>query len=353
MHNILISGAGPTGLAAGLFLKKRGIDATIIESQAAISPHSKALGVNPRTLTLLQETGVTDALLQKGWKATAANIWKNGKTLVRVDLAKNGTDYPFMLVLPQSETEATIESALNSIGASVKREQVLTEFEVQDNKVIAQVNTDTIHADILLGADGAHSTVRKTLNIDFPGNSYAEPWKLYDLELDIPLEDNEVHILLVPKGFIFLLRIKNNLWRALGNIENLLELLPKGTDVGKIHWQSDFKISHRVAATLQQGPICLAGDAAHLHSPMGARGMNLGIEDAYIFAKLLAAGEIEHYGKLRHAVDQRVVKGISKFTQMPRGRVPWAAAARHALPFIAPIMLPIARKWLMGLDHEV
>jgi FAD binding domain len=114
--------------------------------------------------------------------------------------------------------------------------------------------------------------VRKALNVDFPGTAYEEPWKLYDLELDVPLDRNEAHVFLLEDGGMFAVRLEGDVWRVLSNVPDVLNRLPRGTETGEVVWESDFGISHRAAARFHIGHTCLAGDAAHIHSGLGARG---------------------------------------------------------------------------------
>lgn len=342
MDDFFIVGAGPTGLAASLFLAKHGIKSEIVDKNTTISPYSKALGVNPRTLTLLESTGVTDQMLAEGWKAHRMNFWRNGKVIAHVDMSKAKTKYPFMLVLPQSKSEALLEAALNKEGIQVNRGLEITEQN------IAEYKSRTI-----LGADGAHSFMRHHEDIPMLGDAYEEPWQVVDVNLEVPLEKNEGHVFLLPDGGLFMLRVEGNMWRLATNQSNPLELLPKGTEIGDVVWQSEFHIAHRIAQRLQKDNVYLAGDAAHLHSPLGARGMNLGIEDAFVFAKLAKLEQLAMYHNQRYPIDKGVVDGVRRLTQIPRGKLPWVKLMRLMMPFVAPVFAPIMRKWVMGLDHEV
>jgi len=138
--------------------------------------------------------------------------------------------------------------------------------------------------------------VRETLHLDFKGSSFPEAWPLYDIELDCSLDLESAHVSFVQSGLVFLLCIRDGLWRLFGNVPDLLEHLPPRTKAGRISWQSSFHIGHRVAAQDVVGHVAIAGDAAHIHSPVAARGMNLGIEDAYVFAKC-AADELNGGGR--------------------------------------------------------
>lgn len=361
MNDILIAGAGPTGMAAALFLAERGIPARIVEKKAEISQLSKALAVNPRTLALLEGTGVTERWLGEGHRVTGANMYRRGRRLFRVDLSRVGGRHPFMLICPQSRSETLLAEALAERGVAVEREVELVDLTLHAdgaNVVLRHGDgrTETAAASTVLGADGSRSAVRVKLGVGFPGSSYEEPWLLYDLKLELPLPEDEVHVFLLDEGVLFLARVEGDVWRVVANAPDPLGRLPPGSRVGEIVWESSFHVSHHLAERLQVGAACLAGDAAHLHSPLGGRGMNLGVEDAYVFAALAAENRLADYGRLRHPTDAAVVRGVRRLTDLPRGHSPLARFVRAvsaAAPLFAPLFAPRMRKWLMGLDHEV
>ena len=359
--DVLIVGAGPTGLTAALHLIDKGIEVRIIEKLVKPSPHSKAFGVNPRTLTLLESTGVTKRMLEQGFKMQAINAWKSGKKLFRIDLSSVSHKYPFMLVHSQAKSEALMREALEERAVPIEREVELTALKIHaDGASVTLSNSkddkERLRPSVILGADGASSRVRKSLDVSFSGSKFDEPWKLYDLELDTPLNKNEAHIFLLEGGGMFIVRLDDRLWRVISNVPDLLDHLPKDTTYGAITWESDFGISSLLVDQFQKGNAYLAGDAAHIHSGLGARGMNLGVEDAYVFAHLAATGQLDKYHRLRHPVDRAVVHQTERLTEIPRGRKPFAKVARTLIPFIAPI-IPLGQKgiakWVLGLDHEV
>ncbi|PJZ68688.1 hypothetical protein CH373_08430 [Leptospira perolatii] len=354
---ILISGAGPTGLSAAIFLHEKKVKPRIIEKLKERVPYSKAFGVNSNTLTLFESSGITERFLSNGRKMYCVNFWKNGKILVRNDFTKVKHKYPFMLIQSQSETETILEEELKKRNILVERQTELESLTLKDQSILVTIINKEGHREqsapeILFAAEGAHSQARKQLGIEFRGHRYEKEWELYDIELDTQLAKDEGHIIAKDEGGLLLIRIRDSVWRLAGNIPNLIEHLPKGTSPGKIKWQSKFLISHRIANHLQKGNVFLGGDTAHVHSPLGARGMNLGIEDAYVFAELYDKNRMKEYEALRRPLIRSVVARVNLITQIAAGDSAFSKWIRRILPFLsigAPIILPFARKFILGI----
>lgn len=353
----LIVDAGPTGLSAALFLRERGIPARIIDAALEPSVHSKALGVNARTLELLESTGVTEAMLAQGQIARTMNLWRPDRKLATINLGGIDHPYPFMLILSQAESERLLTEALAERNITVERGVELTDINAGDSGIAVTLSSgETLTPSVVLGADGAHSTVRKTLGRGFPGSSYPEPWYLCDARLTTTLDPTSPHAFLLDEGALLFFPIKGDLWRIVSNVADPLSHAPAGTTIGTIEWESDFGFSHRVADTLCADNVCLAGDAAHIHSAVGARGMNLGIEDAYVFAALVAENRIADYEALRRPVIESVVKTVARATELPRGHTMMSKIVRRvpsAIAWLAPKAEHIIRPWVLGLDHEI
>ncbi len=372
MHRPLIVGAGPVGLAAALFLARHNIHARLIEQEATRTNASRALAVNPRTLRLLEPTGVTTKMLARGLKITQARLSRNDQVLARISLDEVGGTYPFMLALSQATSEALLAEALAEQGIEAEHGVELVtcaEHDVMD--VVLAVGggkgrgtTEIVRPEWVLGCDGAHSQVRESLHIGFTGHTLSEPWSLMDVPLEGSIDPNAAHIRLFDGGgFLFLLRTVTDarvekppyIWRVIGNRPDLLANLTDARPAGPALWSSRFHISHRIADVMCRGHAYLAGDAAHIHSPIGARGMNLGIEDAWVFAELASRRRLEQYGTLRRHVDHDVVKRIEALTTMVIGEQPWVRGVRDLI-LPALLNLPLRGRMLRtltGLDHEL
>jgi 2-polyprenyl-6-methoxyphenol hydroxylase-like FAD-dependent oxidoreductase len=213
----------------------------------------------------------------------------------------------------------------------------------------------------MFAADGAHSRVRQALGITLEGSSFPEDWPLYDIELNDPLDSESAHVSFAEGGMVFLLRLEPGVWRLFGNLPDLLERLPRGTKAGAIHWQSSFHVSDRVASRESVGRVVLAGDAAHVHAPVAARGMNLGIEDSFVFAHCAVDAlhgnlkRLSDYELMRHEVHARVVARVDRLTRLARGQPAIVGMLRRLMPAITTFG-PTHRSMVelvTGLDHPI
>lgn len=367
----LIAGAGPVGLAAALFLARDGTPVRIIDRADRPAPHSKALAVNPRTLEILEPSGLTGKIIALGRPIRGARFWRGGDVLV--DLSFDGLrhKYPFMVALSQRVTERLLAEALAAAGGTVERGVELAGCRnVAGGGVEADLRRPGGGADErvacpwLLAADGAHSTARRELGIGFEGTTFDREWHLADVPLDTPLPEDRANIIFLDDGgFLFCIRVVEDgeatsgpVWRVMGNMPDPVARLPAGRAAGPPVWVSSFKVAHRIADRLGDGGVFLAGDAGHIHSPVGARGMNLGIEDAWVFSRCVAAGRTDRYGPARRAVDRRVVKAVEQVSRLARGESAVARFVRNSvLPRVAGLGA-VRRRMIgtvTGLDHPL
>ena len=365
----LIVGAGPVGLAAAVFLAREGIGTRLVDMSPESSRQSKALAVNPRTLEILEAVGLTERMLAIGVKMKGACLWRGDQLAATINFDRLKGKYPFMLALSQAATERLLQEALFDRGGTVERGVRLVDCKNEAGGVIATLDTshrqEVSRAPWMLAADGAHSTARERLGLKFSGSTFRDKWHLADVALDIPLAEDCAHAILLPQGeFQFLIRVidpqvesavAGPLWRVIGNRPDLLDRLAKGQVIGAPVWTSDFGISHRINEAMSAGHIYFAGDAAHIHSPMGARGMNLGIEDAWVFSHLVQRGELSRYERLRYAVDRRVVRQVCIFSRIVACEPTILRVLRGVLPQLLRWGLPTPRMMaiITGTDHSL
>ena len=352
---IAIVGAGPSGLSMAIFLNELGYKPKIIDKKSQISKHSKALGINPRTLEIFKPFGITDRFLANGRKVTAVNLWKADTHIYKNDFSKAKSHYPFMLIQPQKESEEILLDEIINRGIEVDYNTEFLGWQESKGKyqVILNDNQSIQNVDYIIGADGGHSRIREQLKIENKGFIYDQQWELFDIELETEVSQNEVHIRLFSEGGMIMIRLKDNIWRVAGNIKSILNFLPKNTKVGQVHWESEFRIHHKVAKSLTKGNIILIGDAAHLHSPVGARGMNLGIEDAHIASRLLNENKLTEYNELRNVCLKKIVNRINNITIGMAGNSKTSIFLRNNIQnfrMLFPIVMPRVRNFVMGLN---
>ena len=353
---IIIIGAGPSGLSMAIFLHELGYRPRILDKKDKISKYSKALGVNPRTLELMKPFGITTKFLTNGRRMNAVNLWKADKHIYRNDFTKINSEYPFMLIQPQKESEEILLEEVQSRNIEVEYNSEFMEFSKSESKysiTLKNKNVSKDRYDYIIGADGGRSKLRRQTGIEYKGYQYDEEWELYDIELEMNVEPDDGHIRLFPEGGMIMIRLKGNIWRIAGNIKSILNYIPKSSVIGKVHWESKFRINHKVAKSLTNENIVLIGDAAHLHSPVGARGMNLGIEDAFICSNLINDNRLSEYNNLRIPYLNKTVGRINNITMGMAGDSKISRLVRNQignLKFIFPIVMPRVRSFILGVD---
>jgi 2-polyprenyl-6-methoxyphenol hydroxylase-like FAD-dependent oxidoreductase len=364
----LIAGAGPVGLAAALFLARRGKSVRLVETALQPATQSRALAVNPRTLELLEATGVTRAMLELGKPITGVRFYQSRKPLASLSFAGIHPRYPFMLLLSQAASSALLAKALEAAGGRIERGVTLADVTGHRNSLAVTLERSgertAVRAPWLLAADGAHSAARRARDVPFRGSGFRGAWYLADVPLRTPLSADQAHVFFMDRGaFLFLIRVVDPspeyqtdapVWRVMGNRPAPLRWLPVGEPAGTPLWQSSFHIAHRVARRFAVNGVYFAGDAAHVHSPVGARGMNLGIEDAWVFAELACAGELQRYDALRRAVDRRVVRAVALLSRVAAAEpAPLGLVRRFLFPLATRV--PFIRRRMIasvtGLDH--
>jgi 2-polyprenyl-6-methoxyphenol hydroxylase-like FAD-dependent oxidoreductase len=277
-RRILIVGAGATGLTAALELARRGYRPRIIDSDAGPVPllESRALGINARTLTLLSPSRVTDLILQEARQIARFRVTSNGKILVNLDTTKIPGPYSAVHALAQGHTERLLlgklsdyevepewQTILETVGGDLSMPQVT--FRKKDGAV------ETASFDIVIGADGAHSAVRKGAGIGFPGETLESSFYLADFRYTTPIDPHFAEITLFDPGMIGRLPVEDDVLRYISTLPDFESRIKHPAPIAERVWASNFRIHFRHVDRMAKGNVFLAGDAAHIHSPAGAR----------------------------------------------------------------------------------
>lgn len=313
MYDVLISGAGPTGLVLALWLTKQGNRVRIIDKTAEAGTTSRAMAVQARTLELYRQLDLTDEVIAAGTTNLAMNLWVGGKRKAVVSMGDAGADltpYPFILTYPQDQHEKLLIEHLALLGVEVERNTELLAFEDHGDQISARLRLangeeETCTARYLAGCDGASSKVRHDLGLGFEGGTYKQIFYVADVILEGLEPANEAHIALDNSDFVAVLSYgKEGRCRLIGVLSDLDEVERNkltfndvsqvaierlGIKVKSVSWFSTYKVHHRVTDSFRKGRAFLLGDAAHVHSPAGGQGMNTGISDAINLAWKLSA----------------------------------------------------------------
>ncbi|OBG88616.1 pentachlorophenol monooxygenase [Mycobacterium sp. E136] len=374
--DVLIVGAGPTGLAAAVALRSRGVAVTVIDRQAAGANTSRAAVVNARTLEVLEGFDVARRLVKEGVEAPRFTIRDRGRTLIPVDFSGLATDYPYSLMVSQSTTERLLLERLEELGGSVLRPKTLASVEQDATGVTATFDDgDSIHARYVVGADGIHSVVREQAGIGFAGSVYDDSFALADVRLTGSAPEDEVILYWAKEGLTVVAPLPGGVHRIVAPVaeapeepsaafvQQILDTrIGEGTlTVDEVIWGSRFRIHHRVADAFRAGRLLLAGDAAHVHSPAGGQGMNLGIQDAVAVADALAAvlaGEpetrLDEYSQSRRPIAKEVVEMTDRLTRLatlPRAVRPIRNTAIRLAGLVPAVRYGLARR-LSGLVYR-
>ncbi|MEW6341794.1 MAG: FAD-dependent monooxygenase [Pseudomonadota bacterium] len=379
---VLIVGAGPTGLAAAMSLARAHIPVRLIDKALQPNPHSRAIGIQARTLELFEQHRLVEPFLELGHRARAANLYSNGQRLARLDFDPLQTRYPYLLFLDQSITERLLTEHLATLGVSAERGVELTEF-VQGSAGLsaslqrADGRSETLHPSYLIAADGAHSAIRHRLDMSFAGKTFEQTFLLADLHAETEWPDDEFHIFASGEGLAALFPMGGGRYRLIADHPAQSEPAEAGSAPAdpdsahsadsstapadatsspsspaaaaalaspsldeccaiagrRIHhpvkfaelgWAAYFHLNSRMVEQLRVGRVFLAGDAAHVHSPAGAQGMNTGIQEAFNLGWKLARvikGDapdrlLDSYHLERHPIERYVLRQTSFVTQL-------------------------------------
>ena len=311
--DVLIIGAGPTGLVLALWLTTLGVKVRIVDKTAEPGTTSRALAVQARTLELYRQLDLADAVVAEGHQVPAVNLWVRGEPKARISLAAMGsglTPYPFLQIFPQDEHERLLVHRLDALGVTIERRTELVRFADRENGVLARLRgpdgeEHDCETSYIAGCDGAHSAVREAIGTGFPGGTYRHLFYVADVEATGAALNGELHVDLDEADFLAVFPLSGRgRARLIGTVRDeradradtltfndvsgrAIEQMK--VTIAKVNWFSTYHVHHRVTQHFGKGRAFLAGDAAHIHSPAGGQGMNTGIGDAINLAWKLAA----------------------------------------------------------------
>jgi 2-polyprenyl-6-methoxyphenol hydroxylase-like FAD-dependent oxidoreductase len=372
--DVLVVGAGPTGLTLAALLKQRGVDVTIVDRAAQMARTSRAAVIHARTLEHLRGVGVDAELLRRGMVVPRFTVREDDRALITVDFDDLPTEHPYTLMLSQEQTETVLRERLAELGGEVHHSRELAKL-AQDADGVTATLTDgsVIRAKYVVGADGMHSVVRESAGIGFTGAAYEESFVLADVTLDWELSQPEVMLYFAPAGLVVIAPLPGGRHRIVATIEEapespdlafvqaiLDERGPKKrpAKVTEVVWSSRFRVHHRLADSYRNGRVFIAGDSAHVHSPAGGQGMNTGIQDAVALAGRLAdvlrggaaVETLDLYESERRPVAAKVVHLTDRLTALATVRGPVRRRARNALLWVLDHVPAVGRKLAMNLS---
>jgi 2-polyprenyl-6-methoxyphenol hydroxylase-like FAD-dependent oxidoreductase len=347
--DVLIVGAGPTGLMLANQLARRGVKPVVIDRHSGPAQQSRAMAVQARTLEIYAQMGVAEQALQLGQIATGANMWANGRWTARIPLGEIGQDispFPYVLMLGQDDNERILGERLRQDGVAIAWNTELTGLAQKADHVEMTLRDPVgrsrgLRAKWVAGCDGSRSAVREMNGIGFPGAPYRQTFFVADTEAHGQMKPAELNVYLWQDGFhLFFPMRGENRWRVIGIVPKSLcerdhlqfdDLIPEicreagnGLQFRRCLWFSTYRIFHRAAEQFRKGRCFVLGDAAHIHSPAGAQGMNTGLQDAYNLAWKLAlvvqgradAALFDTYEQERMPVAQRLLETTDRAFQL-------------------------------------
>ncbi|MEV0895743.1 FAD-dependent monooxygenase [Actinoplanes sp. NPDC049802] len=360
---VLVVGAGPTGLMLANWLTRLGVQVIVADGKDGPTIESRALVVQARSLEIYDQLGIGDQVLEAAHRAEALSPGFGARSFGRIPLGPLGgtvTPFPYIEVLEQSRNEEILYENLQKLGGEVLWESPVTAVVQTEDGVEAKVGNHTVRARFCVGCDGANSIVRKARRIDFEGVTNPHRFFVLDATGAAGLQPDAINVRPYRDDFLLAFPMRGEgSWRLIGLVrdedgdgtldeEDARARMRRtfGVTYGRSRWFATYRVHHRVAAAFRDGPFLLAGDAAHVHSPVGGQGMNTGLQDAHNLAFKLADvlrgtrkdGWLDRYEAERRPVARKLVATTDRvFGAVTSNRMPLRVLRRIAVPLVAPV----------------
>ena len=332
--DVLIVGAGPTGMSTALAAHQQGLSVKIIDKHAKGLSYSRAILVNPHTLQLLKPFGVADRIIQRGQLIQSLCMRTFDGVIVSGDIPPVPQQLP-SVGLAQLSTEQCFIEALAERGIHIQRPAQMFNFTQDAQGVTAYLNTadsaepQAIRSRYLIGADGFSSRTRQLLNIDYHQTDLPYQLQVQDIALEWPFRE-DLALWLEDVGVVMAFKLSDHVVRFAGTDLSLIHRIPELPAIDHIIWQSNFDVHFAQVKEYGHGRVWLAGDAAHVHSPIGGRGMNMGIADGIALGNALATGAFDEYAEQRHKITGAWVKQNRILTKLLTDTGPTGQFKRRA-----------------------
>jgi 2-polyprenyl-6-methoxyphenol hydroxylase-like FAD-dependent oxidoreductase len=375
--DVLIVGAGPTGLARATTLAQEGVDFVVLDKLQQSQNTSRAAVIHAHTLDVLQRIGVSEQLAAQGLKIVKFGVHDRDRSLIQTRFDDLPTPHPFLLMLAQDVTEKVLADRLAAVRGLVRRgcqvEDVVQDADGATANVVSEDGRRTLVAKYVVGADGMHSVVRAAAGIRFTGESYELSFILADVTMSWGHGAEEVRLFFSPAGLVVVAPLPNGTFRIVATVDHAPEH-PSGGDVQalldtrgptqgaarieEVVWGSRFRLHHRLADAYRKDRLFLVGDAAHVHSPAGGQGMNTGLVDACVLGDILTnvlagrrgADLLDTYQELRRPAAADVLRLAGRLTRAATLQGSKRRAARNALLSFAGHFPAIRRRIAMDLS---
>lgn len=352
--DVLIVGAGPTGLTLAASLQKAGVDYVLVDAREGDHNTSRAAVVHAHTLEMLGAIDVVDAMEADGIRLSHFTVRDRDQPLLQLSFDDLPSPFQHLLMIPQSTTEALLQARLVDLGGDLHRGVAALGATADGRSAAVRVQTaageQAIRARYVVGADGMHSVIREASGIAFHGEAYGESFVLADVIMDWPFAD-EVSLFFSPAGLVVVAPLPGGSYRIVATLDGAPET-PEIADIQRlldargptrpcrvtgIGWASRFRVHHRLADSYRSGPFLLMGDAAHVHSPAGGQGMNTGLVDAIVLGEALTRvmrdgapdSVLDDYARIRRPAAQEVLALASRLTRIATLHSAWARGVRN------------------------